>query len=179
MKKNTEESSLNERGGKADFRMIEGPIPVSQKIWHLIFTLALAAFFLGVTAMMIVQGVDRFRTEQLFQWIKFLPLLVMMSIVIALFAIKSLVMFFRRFDPENPSAYRAPVFRFESQLVTVCVCAAIISPFLLQPFIDYVFTPAFGYEFCEILSSGGPTFGFPTYAYVPDLELCVASDSSG
>ena len=80
---------------------------------------------------------------------------------------------FRRYDPDHPELYARSLYRGEGPIIMSLILFGIFGPFVLQPIIDWLAMPAIGYEFCEALSSYGPTFGFPTYAYVPEPGMCA------
>ena len=131
----------------------------------------LLAIFGGGVVWMGASTIERFRHDGTFMWDKFFPLVFFLAVMMSVLFLRGV--FIAKPDPSDEGV-RTKLFKYEDQTLITCLIGAAIGPFLIQPLVDYAIMPTIGYEYCEAMTIRGPTFGFPTYAYVPDPTLCVA-----
>jgi len=106
-------------------------------------------------------------------WDKWVPLLPFVAVSISALWWRTLVLYRRQRREPNTENLLRPTFKYDQYLIIAAALLGLAAPFILQPIIDFMVMPFLGYAYCEALTTRQSTFGFPTYAYVKDLALCV------
>jgi len=121
-------------------------------------------------------SIDQFNQDASIKWSRYFPSLVLMTIIMGMFFLKAI---FITEPLSSEDGVRTKLFKYEDQTLVLCLVGIFVCPLLIQPIVDFVLMPAIGYEYCEARTLRGSTFGFATYAYVPDPALCVAQGKNG
>lgn len=130
-------------------------------------SLLLATIFIAYSIM------DQFSHDSSILWSWFYPSIVIVTVMMGILLLRPIFL-------THPAAFengkRVELFRYEGEIVNFCLISMFFCLFFSQIFMDYIIIPVIGYEYCEARTEYGPTFGFPTYTYVPDPSLCVLPD---